>query len=92
MRLTIQRAAFQKINTQLNRREEYAAIKEELGSSKVTLSPLNDAILWDPSRDLCKSLAKILTKEQTFSRKPESAAYALIETNISRLVKYADTS
>jgi len=89
-RLTIQRAPFGKINTQLNRRAELSAVKEKLEGMKVTLSPANDAILWSPSPILCKALAEILEREQTFSRKPESIAYALVETNISRLRKYAE--
>ena len=90
MRLTIQRAPYGKILTQLNRREELSEVKKELGKTKITLNPKSDAILWDPAPELCKSLAEILTREQTFSRKQESAAYALTEENIARLQKHAE--
>ena len=90
MRVTIQRAPYGKILTQLNRREELVEVKKELNKTKITLNPKSDAILWDPSPKLCKSLAEILIREQTFSRKPESAPYALAEENIARLQKHAE--
>lgn len=90
-RITIQRAPYGKILTQLGRREELVEVKKKLGKTKITLNPKSDAILWDPNPALCKSLAEILIREQTFSRKPESAAYALVEENIFRLREHAKT-
>jgi len=89
MRLTVQRAAFRKISTQVARREELAPVKVKLSETKITLSPKNDAILWNPTPSLCKALADILTREQTFARKPESDSYKLIEENIDRLRKHS---
>jgi len=89
-RVTIQRAAFRKITTQLGRREELESVKEALNKTKVTLNPKTDAILWDPTPSLCKALAEILTREQTFSRKPDSAGFKLIEDNIDRLRKHGN--
>jgi len=88
-RLTIQRAPFGKIQTQLARRKELSPVLDKLNDTKLTRSPKSDAILWNPSPALCKSLAEILEREQTFSRKPESAAYALVEENIDKLRRFS---
>ena len=94
IRITVQRACFNKIGTQLrrNRNGDMGPVIRALDNTKQTLTPKKDTILWEPSKPLCKALADILTKEQTFSRKPESAAYALAETNIARLYKYAEST
>jgi len=80
----LDRIVYSKLQTQLQKKD-HAATKAALTATKVTRSPKEDAILWDPDPALLTAIAAILEREQTFMRKKDSASFRAMTTNIKRL-------
>lgn len=88
-RVTVDKIAFRKINTQLQK-DNNAQFRPMLKDTRVSTATGGDAVLWDPSKELAEGLIAILEREQSFSRKKEGCSYANIQKTIGRLKDYVE--
>lgn len=90
-RITMQRACYNKMITQVNRhKEKHAVLRKMLSECKQTQNPAMDTIFWNPTASLARTMANLLKNEQQFARDPTRPSFAVAEENIARFEKYAE--
>jgi hypothetical protein len=90
-RLTLDRAIYNKLVTQL-RRPANAPVAPAILALQRTESPKHDSIFWDPPAEVVGSILDILKVELTFIRKKESDSFKKMEENIRRCETYLRTT
>lgn len=91
-RITIKTQVWRKLLS-LQKREKHFGLRVAMENlKKVTLSPKNNTIIWEPPADFCQAAIAALEEELSFLRKPHTITYKFVESTIIDLKAYSDAN